>query len=158
MLITTIRRIMDNTEREQNMEKYVGTEEFQRNLENQREVFDSLSREMREKHYERDGFPFSSWSEFMYHYTYVRAGLSSLLKNPDTMNDPDLRELCETWKHQLFRQPDQGRLEALYNKLMSKPVFRANPIFGDLYGAYLKGVHELLTGECYTAHFFDLDE
>ena len=101
MLITTIRRIMDNTEREQNMEKYVGTVEFQRNLENQREFFDSLSREMREKHYERDGFPFSSWSEFMYHYTFVRAGLSSLLKNPDTMNDPDFRELCETWKHQL---------------------------------------------------------
>ena len=149
---------MDTTESRQNMEEYVRSEEFWRNLENQKEYFDSLLRQIEEKNHHWDFFPFTSWNHFIYHYAFVRAGLSSLLKNPDTMHDTDLIELCNTWKHQRFCDFELNRLEALYLKLREKPVFRENYIFRELFGNFVKGFYSLMNGECYTDHFFDLDE
>ena len=146
---------MNNTEPSPDMEKYVRTEEFHKNLKTQKELFDALCQQLQGEHWH--GFPFSSWHEFMYHYIHFRAGLSSMLKNPDTMNDPNLLELCDTWKHQQLGHIDDGQLEALYKKLMTKPVFRENYIFNNLFGEYLKSIHQLLNSDSYTQHFFELD-
>ncbi len=102
--------------------------------------------------------PFTDWDGFLFHYAHVRAGLSSLLKNPDTKDDPDLIALCDLWRAQRFGSIDTNQLEELYNALNQKPVFRNNSIFVDLYGAFVKSVYELFYGEYYTQHFFDIDE
>ena len=125
-----------------------------KNLDNQQKVFDDL---LDARARGRD-FPFSDWGGFMFHYSFVRAGLSSLGKNPDSMNDPDFLALCYTWKNQRFGHLETRRLEELYNKLSSKPVFRENHIFRGLYGNFLKSVYQLFTDEYYTHGFFEIDE
>lgn len=134
-----------------NMESYTQTEEFKKNLENQQSYFDEHFR------YRRRDVPFNDWDGFLFHYYFVRTGLSSLLKNPDTKNDPDFLELCDTWRCQRFGHIKTQRLEELYNKLSLKPVFRENYIFRDLYGNFVKSVYQLFTDEYYTHDFFQID-
>lgn len=143
---------MNNTNSGHNIEEYINSEDFQKNLENQQRIFDDLF------HARRRDIPFSDLDGFLYHYSFVRAGLSSLRKNPDTMNDPDFLELCDTWKHQRFGHIETQRLKELYNKLSEKPVFRENYIFRDLYGNFIKSVYQLFTDEYYTQGFFEIDE
>ena len=103
-------------------------------------------------------FPINDWEGFCHNYFHLRAGLSSLTKNPDTMNDPDFIELCNTWKHQSLWNLEVNRLEGLFNILKEKPAFKDNVIFNSLYGYFLKGVY-LLAQEngYYMSDFFNLD-
>ena len=135
---------------------------FNKNLEKQEECFNNYLNyyrdQIRNGSSRWEAFPFSDFSGFQNRYIYLRAGLASLLKNPDTMYDPDFRELCETWKHQQFGKIEFERLEELYNKLMEKQVFQENQIFKNLYGEFVKSVYQLFSDTYYTDQFFGIDE
>ena len=125
----------------------ISPETFYENLERQNEFFDN---------YERKD-PFGDWEGFLHHYNTLRASIASLRANPDTKDDPDFKELCETWKNLQFGQ-FPPRLKELYYKLLEKPVFRDNYIFSDcLYGSFVKSYYMLFKDECYTHSFFDID-
>ena len=154
---------MDDKDYQQNIEhyyemvQYTQTEEFQKNIENQGIVFEQLYAAHRYKS------PFNDWDGFIFHYAYVRAGISSLLKNPDTMNDPGFLKLCEMWRSlrnissiQDFYNHNH-KIEDLYNKLLQKPVFEENSIFRDLYGNFVKSIYQLFTDSYYTESLFEID-
>ena len=133
------------------MKDYTNTEDFQRNLENQFNYFEeSLCR------YQSQSL-FNDWDGFLFHYNNIRAGLSSLLRNPDTKSDPDFLELCETWRNQRFGCTDTQHLVECYNRLSIKPVFKENPIFRDLYGSYVKSIYQLFHENYYAQDFFRLE-
>ena len=133
------------------MEDYTKTAAFQQNLENQGKFFEDYYAS------HRNDNPFNDWSGFLYNYYNLRAGLSSLRRNPDTMNDPDFVELCNTWETQSLGHIDNERIDELYKKLAEKPVFSENAIFNNLFGYYCKGIYELLNGLYYTENFFKID-
>lgn len=135
-----------------NMEEYTHTKEFFENLKAQEKYF----REDTGVDY-RD-VPFNDWDGFLSRYYFIRRGLSSLLKNPDTMNDPDFIELCRVWRNQRFGYNASDRLDDLYKKLERKQVFSENPIFRELRGKYIKSVYQLFNDEYYTQNFFELDD
>lgn len=144
--------VMDTDHTIQDEIDYIKTDSYGQNLKNQKELFEQLFHVRHSYDY-----PFEDWNGFLYHYSYVRAGLSSLSKNPDTQNDPDFKELCSTWRRQKLGSFDFDRLEELYNRLSRKPVFSNNYIFKELYGHFVKSIYQLLTEGYYTHRFFELD-
>ena len=104
-----------------------------------------------------DWWLFSHWGEFTYRYSVFRADLLSLLNNPDTKDDADFIQLCKTWESQTLGSIDFKSLEQQYDKLMNKSVFQNNPYFSELFGHFVKSIHQLCDDQYYTQGFFCIE-
>lgn len=84
--------------------------------------------------------------------------LVSLQNNPDTKDDPDFIELCNTWESLSFQTFPLyiNHLKELYDKLLKKPNFKNNPYFQDLFGSFMKSIYQLFHDSYYTQGFFKL--
>ena len=141
-------------EKDTNNDDYISSEAFKANLESQEKYFNEYL-DKQHKYYNHPLFP----RDFMHNYFVMRASLSSLRNNPDTKDDPDFIELCNTWKDLGFDSFifELGHLKEIYNKLLKKPNFKNNPYFTSyLYGSFMKGVYELFTCGYYSRPFFSI--
>ena len=139
-------------------DEYVWSQEFEDNLKKQAEFVETYKRMKSPWSYS----PYHEWNDFLERYTHFRACLASLRNNPDTKDDADFKELCEMWNH--YKDSFHPRiginykeLENRYYKLRKKPVFDHNPFFREMYGAFVKSVHQLLAENVYWQPFFDID-
>ena len=149
---------MNNNQSNPSEIDYVETEAYRQNLDNQLALYDQLRRLHNENYCHEEYYPFTTWHYFVQEYSYVRAGLSSLLKNPDTKDDPDFLDLCYTWKQQTLGHFELNQIEKLYDKVGQKPVFYNNPIFREISCHFENSIYQLLNSRNYTEHFFELDE
>ncbi len=146
------------------MEEYTLSDTFKKNLEEQDKYYYEHLSKSSFAYLQQDDPVFLLFENHGYgyldsfwdHYFAFRVGLSSLLRNPDTRDDPDFIRLCDTWRYQKGKMNFET-LKRLYDKVLEKPVFAKNPIYNALFGSFLKSIHELCSGFYFSDYIFEID-